>query len=130
MSVLQQVTELLKGLPDAGGLLEILGGHQLPPLTDYFRPIPDGWNSPPPPASVGGMTLLPIFTTDDWVSVYCIDGATGHVYAIDPEAPWPPRQVFASCGDFCSYIFRIVGDTQSDEVKSQLRKLLRVGESE
>jgi hypothetical protein len=131
MTLRQQVMELLKGMPDAGGLVEILGGRQVPPLTDYLlRPIPDGWNAPPPPELVDGMKLLPAFTTGDWHSVYCIDAVTGRVYNIDPETPWPPRQVFASCRDFSSYMFRVAGDAQSDEVKGQLREVLRIAESE
>ena len=126
MNLRQQVTEVLKAVPDAGGLVAILGGRCVPPLTDYFlRPIPEDWNAPPPPESVGGMTLLPAFTTGDWAAVYCIDEATGGVFAIDPEAPWPPRQVFPSCREFSEYVARVAGESQPDDVREQLRQVLR-----
>jgi hypothetical protein len=121
MTLRQRVTESFRRIPDAGGLVEIFDGRQAPPLTDYLlRPIPEDWNAPPPPESVGGMMLLPAFTTGDWHSVYCIDEVTGRIFAIDPEAPWPPRQVFESCREFISYLIRVAGENHSHEVSEQL----------
>jgi hypothetical protein len=127
MTLRQQVTELLKGIPEAGGLVEILGGRQMPPLTDYrLRPISEGWNAPPPPELVDGMKLLPAFTTGDWFTVYCIEENTGRFFAIDPECPWPPSQVFASCGDFLMHLLLIVRENESEDATSKVREFLRL----
>ena len=111
MTLRQQVTEVLTGLPGSGVLVAIHEGRDVPPLTDYYlRPIPEGWTAPLP-ALVNGLTLLPVFTNDDLFTIYCIEEETGRFFAIDPESAWPPAQVFASCGDFLMGLFRIVGKT-------------------
>jgi hypothetical protein len=129
MTLRQKVTEVFKGIQDAGVLVEILEGREIPPLTDYLlQPIPETWNAPPPPELVNGMTLLPAFTTGDWNAIYCIDEGSGQVFNINPETPWPPAQVFASCREFTMHLFRVVSENQTGEVKSKLQELMRVAE--
>ena len=129
MMLRQQVTEVLTGMPGSGVLVDIHEGRYVPPLTDsYLRPIPAGWAAPPP-ALVNGLTLLPAFTNDDCFTIFCIEEETGRFFAIDPEAPWPPAQVFASCGDFLLHFLRVVRENQSDEVAGRLWALLQLPES-
>jgi hypothetical protein len=126
MSLRQQVTEVLTRMPGAALLLDIHEGRDVWPLTDYYlRPVPEGWTAPPP-ALVSGLTLLPAFTNDDWFTIYCIEAETGRFFALDPEAPWPPAQVFASCHAFLMHFFRIVSENQPQEGARRLRELLRL----
>lgn len=58
----------------------------------------------------------------------CIEVETGRFFALDPEAPWPPAQVFASCGEFLMHLFRMVNENQPHEAASRLRELLQLTE--
>jgi hypothetical protein len=124
MTLRQQVTEELQRMPGGGVLVDINEGRAVPPLTDYLRPVPEDWIAPLP-SLVDGLTLLPAFTNDDWFAIYCIEPATGRFFAIDPEAPWPPARVFASCRDFLVHFLRVVEENQTDEAAIRLRELLR-----
>lgn len=100
MTLRQKVTAALNGMPGAGVLVDVYEGRNVAPLSDYYlRPIPEGWTAPPP-ALVNGLKLLPVFTNDDWFTIYCIEEETGRFFAIDPEAPWPPTEEFTSCREF------------------------------
>jgi hypothetical protein len=109
VSIRERVRELLCSLPNSTILVDIFDGHEVPPLTTdyYLRPVPGEWVGPPP-ESVNGLKLLPVFTNNDCFTIYCIEDETGRLFAIDPEAPWPPVHEFGSCGDFLMYFYRIV----------------------
>jgi hypothetical protein len=48
--------------------------------------------------------------------------------AIDVEAPWPPRVVFASCLEFKRHILRIATEEKPEQIKKELADLLGVSE--
>ena len=126
----ERVTELLGRMPGSKILVDIHEGREVPPLTTdyYLRSVPDGWGGPSPDL-VNGLKLLPVFTNNDWFTIYCIEEDTGRFFAINPEAPWPPTEEFASCGDFLMYFYRVVKENRSEEVADQMRRLLSLTES-
>lgn len=130
MTVRERVTQLLSRMPGSKILVDIYEGGEVPPLTTdyYLRSVPEEWDGPPPEL-VNGMKLLPVFTNNDWFTIYCIEEETGRFFAIDPEAPWPPTQEFDSCGDFLMHFLRIVRENRSEEVAAQLERLLQGAES-
>lgn len=127
MTTHDRVTALLGRMPDSKILLDIHEGREVPPLTTdfYLRPVPEDWTGPPPEV-VNGMLLLPVFTNNDWFTIYCIEEETGRLFAIDPESPWPPSEEFATCGDLMLYFLRLMKENRSEEVACQLETLLRV----
>lgn len=97
-------------------------------LTDYhLQPLGKDW-CPPPAEIVGGRTLIPAFKDGDSYTIYCIEPGTSHMVAIDVEAPWPPRVVFASCLEFKRHILRIATEEKPEQIKKELADLLGVSE--
>jgi hypothetical protein len=128
MTYRQRVSETLKGMPGAELLADVHEGRDVPPLSGYYlNPISDEWEAVPP-EMVDGLTLLPVFATDDLVTIYCVEAATGRVFAIDPESPWPPRQIFASGRDLVLDFVGIARGNQQEEFATQLEELLRRSE--
>ena len=99
----------------------------VPLLTDYFvRRIPDEWNAPPPPELVDGRQLVPLFVGCDSYAIYCVDDHTREIVEIDPEAPWPPTNLYPNWDSFLVGLYSTMSADKTDSEKETLRELLGV----